>query len=111
MKKNSLPSPYERFQNASLILRDELAIDRTILSNERTLLAYLRSSLSLILVGVTFLHLVSEGFLFYLGIIIIPLGVIVGVFGVFRHQTMSREIHKVRRKLDASPQPPSGNNT
>lgn len=106
MKKNAPQSPYERFQNVSLILRDELAIDRTILSNERTLLAYLRSSLSLILVGVTFLHLVSEGFLFYLGLTIIPLGLAVGIFGVLRYRNMGREITKVRRTFEDQPKPP-----
>lgn len=31
-------SPYFRFCNDELILRDELAVDRTLLANERTLL-------------------------------------------------------------------------
>lgn len=36
-------SPYSKFDTDDLILRDQLAIDRTLLANERTLLAYLRS--------------------------------------------------------------------
>ncbi len=45
--------PYARFKGEDLILRDELAINRTILANEATLLAYVRSALTLIIAGVT----------------------------------------------------------
>lgn len=94
--------PYERFQNATLILRDELAIDRTILANERTLLAYLRSALSLMIVGVTFLHFVEQGLLFYLGLSIIPFGIAVGIFGIHRHRVMNAGIQKIRRNAASS---------
>ena len=47
MKKN----PYEQFADSELILRDHLAIDRTVLANERTFLAYCRPALPLILTG------------------------------------------------------------
>ena len=40
---------YSKFSDDDLILRDELAIDRTLLANERTLLAYLRSGVALAL--------------------------------------------------------------
>jgi len=39
-------NPYERFQSGDLILRDELAVDRTALANERTLLSYIRTGLA-----------------------------------------------------------------
>jgi putative membrane protein len=54
-------NPYERFQREELILRDELAIDRTILANERTVLTYFCSALTLVIVGVTFLHFFEKG--------------------------------------------------
>jgi putative membrane protein len=38
------------------ILRDRLAIDRTVLANERTLLSYVRTALTLFLVGMSFIH-------------------------------------------------------
>ena len=34
---------YEGFAKSDLILRDQLAIDRTLLANERTVLAYIRT--------------------------------------------------------------------
>ena len=39
-----------------LILRDRLAIRRTVLVNERTLLAYVRTALTLFLVGMSSIH-------------------------------------------------------
>ncbi len=57
----SQPSnPYEGFDEDDLILRDELAIDRTILANERTFLAYVRTALAFAIVGGTCLQF-AEG--------------------------------------------------
>lgn len=42
---------YPQFRTEEPILRDFLAVDRTILSNERTLLAYVRTALALVIVG------------------------------------------------------------
>ena len=44
-------NPYETFQGSDLILRDELAIDRTVLANERTLLSYIRTGLAFGITG------------------------------------------------------------
>lgn len=92
-------NPYERFQREELILRDELAIDRTILANERTVLAYFRSVLTLVIVGVTFLHFFEKGILHYIGIVFVPFGLVVGVFGFLRYRKMNKAIRIVRKSL------------
>jgi putative membrane protein len=92
-------NPYERFQREELILRDELAIDRTILANERTVLAYFRSALTLVIVGITFLHFFEKGILPYVGIVFIPCGLAVGAFGFMRYRKMNKSIRFVRRSL------------
>ena len=92
-------NPYRRFQREELILRDELAIDRTVLANERTVLAYFRSALTLIIVGVTFLHFVEKGHLRLVGMAFIPFGLGVGVFGGWRYRRMDRMIRGVRAGL------------
>jgi putative membrane protein len=43
-----------------LILADHLALDRTRLANERTLLAYIRTAFMLVVAGVTALKLFVE---------------------------------------------------
>lgn len=94
---------YERFKGAELILRDELAIDRTILANERTVIAYLRGALTMVIVGVTFLHFDQRGALFYMGLMIIPMGVACGILGVKRYRKMDHSIRSVRRFFGANP--------
>jgi len=95
----SSKNPYERFRGNDLILRDELAIDRTILANERTVLAYLRGAISLILVGITFVHFFETGLLGYVGLACVPFGVGVGIFGYVRYRKMNKAIRNVRSSL------------
>ena len=91
-------NPYERFDTSKLILRDELAIDRTMLSNERTLLAYSRTALTLIIVGLTFFHFIETGFLRMIGIVFVPAGIFLGLYGGFRFIWMKRMIRCARTK-------------
>ena len=44
-------SPYARFADDDLTLRDLLAVDRTVVANERTMLGFIRTSLALMLTG------------------------------------------------------------
>lgn len=55
-------------------LRDNLAIDRTKLVNQRTLLAYIRTAIMLVATGVTFLKLFSDDKIFVLLSIILLMG-------------------------------------
>ncbi len=91
-------SPYERFDSDDLILRDELAIDRTHLANERTLMAYLRSGVALLIAGVSIIHFSQEGWFWAVGIACLPTGVITGIVGVARYRRMNRSISLVRRQ-------------
>lgn len=92
-------SPYSKFSRDDLILRDELAIDRTLLANERTLLAYLRSAVALLIAGVTIIHFSQGGWFQAMGIACLPAGVITGVIGVWRYRWMNQSISLVRRQL------------
>ena len=51
-----MPRPYESLPLGTCILRDHLAMDRTILANERTLLAYVRTAFATIVAGLSFLQ-------------------------------------------------------
>lgn len=91
-------SPYERFDGHDLILRDELAIDRTILANERTLMAYLRAGVALLIAGVSIIHFSQEGWFRAVGIACIPIGIITGIVGTVRYRKMNRLICLVRQR-------------
>jgi len=96
-------TPYSKFRGKELILRDELAIDRTLLANERTLLAYLRSAVTLVIAGVSIVHFGEQGSWFQLlGLACIPSGAIVAVIGITRWRKMNQAILSVRRQLGDS---------
>ena len=88
--------PYSKYCADNLILRDELAIDRTLLANERTLLSYLRSSVALLIAGVSIIHFSNEGWFWVLGLTCIPIGIITGIIGVARYRKMHQSIVRIR---------------
>lgn len=92
--------PYARFKGEDLILRDELAIDRTLLANEATLLAYVRSALTLIIAGVTFIHFFDQGWLPWLGMAFVPLGLATGLLGAWRFRRMQSAIDILRAQRE-----------
>ena len=98
-------NPYERFRDTQLILRDELAIDRTVLANERTLLSYLRAGITLLLAGVTLLNFFHSGYLFYVSLICMPLGLATTILGVMRFRKMAESIDIVRCRIDQNKSP------
>jgi putative membrane protein len=90
---------YTRFGRTQLILRDELAIDRTLLANERTLLAYLRSGVALLIAGVTIIHFAEERWFFGVGIACLPTGAVCAILGVARFSRMNRMIQAIRGRI------------
>jgi putative membrane protein len=94
-----IKKPYERFEQSELTLRDELAIDRTLLSNERTLLAYLRSAAALMITGVSIIHFAKQGWFLAVGFICIPGAITISLIGLLRFRKMSKSIYVVRHRL------------
>jgi len=92
-------NPYDKFQKSDLILRDELAIDRTILANERTLMAYLRSGVALLIAGGSIIHFANQGWFWAVGIACIPGGLVTAMVGLLRYRKMHRSISVVRKDL------------
>jgi putative membrane protein len=93
-------SPYSRFDGNDLILRDELAVDRTLLANERTLLAYLRSGVALLIAGFSIMHFSTPGWFWAVGIACIPAGIITGIVGLGRYRKMKKSISLIRRQSE-----------
>ena len=83
-------------------LRDELAIDRTLLANERTLLAYLRSGVALLIAGVTIMHFSSERWFLIVGLACLPTGMIAAAIGAARYRTMNNKIRILREHFKSN---------
>jgi len=84
--------PYGNRKKEELILRDYLAVERTMLANERTLLAYIRTALTLFVAGVSFIKFFGSAVLALVGWIFVPLGVTIIALGLMRYR-------KVRYRL------------
>jgi putative membrane protein len=97
-------NPYDRFSKSELILRDQLAIDRTILANERTLLSYLRGAVAMVIAGLTFVQFIEYGILRYIGMALVPIGLFTGVFGLSRYRRINRRILRFRQDMDKIPE-------
>ncbi|MBP9819967.1 DUF202 domain-containing protein [Candidatus Woesebacteria bacterium] len=76
---------YSVTQTDRLILRDELAIERTAMANERTLLAYVRTMIGMIAVGATILKFFSSWMYVIMGWSLIAVGASVLIIGFLRY--------------------------
>jgi len=81
--------------------REILALERTKLANERTLLSYIRSSLYLLLGGIGLLQLEDFKRIHWLGYVALIVCVIFLGIGIFRFVLLSRKLYKWNRVLYA----------
>jgi putative membrane protein len=80
-----------------LILRDHLALDRTRLANERTLLSYLRTALMLLVAGASAVKFVAQSpDVIVTGWVFIVLAFGVAIIGTWRFLEMRRLINGKR---------------
>ncbi len=91
MKINKLiPNLGTEFKNREhIILRDFLALERTKLANERTLLSYIRASLYLLLGGIALLKLEDFQQIKFLGYTSLTLTVVLLIVGIYRYNKLN----------------------
>lgn len=85
--------------NKDLVLREYLAIERTKLANERTLLTYIRTGLYFLIAGSTIGHLIETIFWNMMGLPLIIAGVVIMAFGFIRFFRVTRVIEKSRKNV------------
>jgi putative membrane protein len=90
-------TPYAQYTASELILRDQLAIDRTILANERTLLAYIRTALALLIVSGTLFKFFDAALAGAAGVVLAAAGFALFGIGAWRYRNVRGQIEKVRR--------------
>lgn len=84
---------YDKTDKNKLILRDHLALDRTLLANERTLLAYQRTAIMLLISGISILKLFEESiYMIIFSYILIFSSFVVGIIGYIRYNKMKKKI-------------------
>ena len=89
--------PYGRFSGEELILRDYLALDRTVLANERTFLSYVRTALAFAGGGVALIQFVESWIGKGLGWVLVPVGMGTFLIGVIRYLQMRQRLNSVAK--------------
>jgi len=85
---------YSKFVNYKLELRDYLALERTILSNERTLLSYLQNALAIGVTGITGLYAIDGVYARVAGIGFVALSFFVACVGFVKFRAVRRRLDK-----------------
>ncbi len=98
-----IDDPYREFCRDEMILRDWLALDRTVLANKRTFLAYTRTSIALLALGIAFIKLIEHRFFELTGFGLIAFGIVVFVVGIrefVRTNNRLRQLVEKERELE-----------
>ena len=80
-------------------LRDELAIRRTILANQRTLLSFFTASLAIAVAGVTLIKFFPDHWVHWMGWMFLPFAAILFIYGLenyFSHKRIIETVYKSR---------------
>ncbi|HEX71965.1 MAG TPA: DUF202 domain-containing protein [Candidatus Hydrogenedentes bacterium] len=99
-------NPYSQFAKKELTLNDYLAIDRTVLANERTLLSYVRTSLTLLVIGGTCFKFFDVLWLNILGLVFMGIAVVVVLHGWTRYRRMHLLLGAALRHETGTPSHP-----
>ena len=78
--------------NKDLILIEKLALQRTILSNQTTFLAFLRTSMYFLVAGLTINNLLEVSYGLVIEYVFIFISFILFVVGVFNYRTQHKKI-------------------
>ena len=74
-------------------VREPLAVDRTHLANERTLLAYIRTSFAMIGLGAFILHLENSEYSLVLGLAALAIALMLLTAGIIRYNYYHKRIN------------------
>ena len=85
--------------NKDLVLREYLAIERTKLANERTLLTYIRTGLYFLVAGSTLGYVVDSTFWDIVGTPLIFVGILIWILGAVRFIRVNKAIQHSKKHI------------
>lgn len=80
--------------NKDLILREKLALQRTVLANQSTFLSFLRTSMYFLMAGLTIQNIFSKGNYVFFEILLFIISVLVLILGIFNFIKHKKLIHQ-----------------
>ncbi len=100
MRKVKLHNPFKTRLIDEKLIREHLALERTKLANERTLLSYIRASIYLLISGLALLQIKEyQGYsLMWLGYLSLFICILFLLVGVSRYIALERKLNKLLRE-------------
>lgn len=95
MKRVKLPNPFKSQPIDDKLIREHLALERTKLANERTLLSYTQAALYFLLGGLTLLQIKEYQDLRYIGYLALGFSVLFLTVGIWRFVALKRKMKKL----------------
>ena len=92
--KKAVTSFYKEF-NENMIIRDYLALDRTILANRRTLLSYTRTFIGLFGGGIGLVKLLDKTIIVVIGYISMAISVPILIIGIIEYMKMKKSLSSI----------------
>ncbi len=89
-----------------MILRDFLAVDRTVMANESSFLSYIRTSLTFVVGAMTFFKFFDGTVFHIIGWMFIICAVLLTVHGATRYEAMESILHKLTGDLQSESDTP-----
>jgi len=92
--------PYDDYSRAEMILRDWLAMDRTVFAGTRTFLGYVRAVITMIIATAIFLavfHQAAWDVLLYVGFMVAAVLLLLGIFQYREIRQHHRDLYAVER--------------
>ncbi len=90
---------YAEEHKEPLQLRDYLAIDRTLLANERSLLAYMRTAITLFIAGISLIKFFDSVFVKALGEVFLAGTLLIFIQGVRRYKA-TQQMYEILNEVD-----------
>ncbi len=95
MRRVKLYNPFKTRSIDEKFIREHLALERTKLANERTLLSYIRSSLYLFIGGLAILQVKEYEHVQWLGYLSLFICIIFISIGIYRYIHLNRKLRKL----------------
>ena len=91
-------------EKANVEIKDNLAIERTQFANERTFLAYMRTSMGFVLAGFSLIRFFEGQIYVWIGGLLIPVGIALSLIGMWKFISKRSQIDRHRENYTPTSQ-------
>lgn len=97
MRRVRINNPFKSTEIDEELIREHLALERTKLANERTILSYIRASLYLLIGGLALIQIKEYNHIKWIGYLSLFICVAFITIGIIRYIALDRKLKKLLR--------------